>query len=272
MVKYERDMNNGVTDPLLVKTNEDHYVIKVAENENGPRVLVNEFVCYKLARLLAIPIPDAALINIDSDVISKFPRLQEMNAQPGLHFGSRFVPKSQTTIEIPLLKLMKNQDDIPSIILFDQIIYNDDRVMNKGNLLIDLKEKKLLAIDHSHVFKLGALWNVVQLKKIHEEPLCLVKDFHGHNYKRLLKFVNGRNPFNKILQKCANLSQEDIDWCFEDLPAEWLLSSDEKSELKRFICYRIENISKLLGLLKQECHDWKGGEEFEFEKDFLLSM
>ncbi|TCJ01969.1 hypothetical protein E0Y62_21430 [Cytobacillus praedii] len=264
MIKYEREMGNGITNPLLMKTTDGNYVVKVIGNEHGTRILINEFVCYKLAKILGIPIPDAALINIDQSTLSLNPDLESLGVKTGLHFGSKLVPRGQTYIQGPLLNLVKNKDDIPSIILFDQIIYNNDRVLNPGNLIIDIKEKKLLAIDHSHTFKLGALWNEAELKKIHEEDLCLVKDFHGLNYKLLLKYVNGYNPFNKILQKIHEISQVDINWCFEQIPIEWELKKGDKDALNHFIWYRIENISSFMELLKEQCHEWKGGESFEF--------
>lgn len=264
MIKYEREMGNGITNPLLMKTTDDYYVVKVIGNEHGTRILINEFVCYKLAKIFDLPIPNAALINIDSATLDLNPYLQELGVHPGLHFGSQFVPKAQPSIQQPLLNLVTNKDDIPSIILFDQIIYNNDRTINKGNLLIDLKTKKLLAIDHSHTFKLGALWDEIELKKIHEDDLCLVKEFHGHNYKLLLKYVNGYNPFNKILQKVQSISQEDIDWCFDQIPVQWELNKNDENALKGFIWYRIKNTHKFLTLLKEQCHDWKGGDFFEF--------
>lgn len=262
MIKYEREMGNGITNPLLMKTSDGNYVVKVIGNEHGTRILINEFVCYKLAKLLDIPIPDAALVNIDEGVLSLNPELQVLGVEPGLHFGSKLISRAQPYIQAPLLNLVHNKEDIPSIILFDQIIYNNDRVMNPGNLLIDIKEKRLLAIDHSHTFKLGALWDENELKKIHEEDLCLVKDFHGLNYKLLLKYVNGYNPFNKILQKIQMISQEDINSCLDQIPKEWDLKKCDGDALIQFIWYRIEKISCFLDLLKDECHDWKGGDQF----------
>ncbi|MGG3936357.1 HipA family kinase [Bacillus stercoris] len=262
VVKYEKEMGNGITNPLLMQTDNDFYIVKVAENDEGPRVLINEYVCYKLAKLLGIPIPEAALINIEADVIDITPYLKEKSVKPGIHFGSKFIKKAAVPIHEPLLRLITNTEDVPSIILFDQIIYNNDRTQNKGNLMIDLKEKQLLAIDHSHPFKIGALWDAGQLNKIHEDGLCLVNEFHGHNYKVLLRYVNGNNPFNKILQKLERISEEDIDWCFEGLPQEWELSDSDKSALKNFIWYRICNIDTILKLLSDHCPGWKGGDLF----------
>jgi hypothetical protein len=253
-------MGNGITNPLLIKTTDGYYVVKINGTDHGPRILINELICYKLAKLMDIPIPDAALISIDQTMLDLNPELRSLGTLPGMHFGSKLVPRIQVPISEPMLKLVHNKEDIPSIILFDQIIYNDDRTLNPGNLLIDTKERKILAVDHSHPFKTGTLWDEGELKKIHNEELCLVKDFHGLNYRFLLKYVNGHNPFYKILQRISGISKESFDLCFEDIPEEWELTKNDKDALKSFIWYRIENVANFLALLREECHDWKGGE------------
>ncbi len=258
--KLEKEMPNGKTNPLLFQTDGGLYVVKTIGNVDGSKVLINELICFKIAKILGVPIPDAALIYIDQKSIETDQLLQQHNITPGLHFGSKFIQKSQVSFEFPLVNIIKNKDDIPSIVLFDQIIYNNDRTENKGNLLIDLKEKEILAIDHSHPFKLGVLWDKAELEKIHKEPICLVRNFHGHNYKVLLKYINGHSPFNKIMEIISSISEDDIDWCFQQIPEEWNLSTDDKSALKTFIIHRINNVDSILLLLKDQCPNWKGGD------------
>ncbi|MYL45074.1 hypothetical protein GLV94_05415 [Virgibacillus halodenitrificans] len=262
--KLEREIQNGKTNPLLFQTDRGFFVVKSKDNVDGSKVLVNEFICYKLAKLLGVPIPDAALINIDKKTIEADQVLMKKNISPGLHFGSEFVKKAQPSVQPPLIDIINNQEDIPSIILFDQIIYNNDRTENQGNLLIDLKEKRILAIDHSHPFKLGVLWNSEELSKIQKEKICLVRDFHGQNYRVLLRYVNGHSPFNKIRSLINGIKFEHIDWCFEQLPEEeWDLNIEDKIALKEFIWHRINNVEHLLLLLKDQCPNWKGGELIE---------
>ncbi|MCM3488760.1 hypothetical protein M3689_05495 [Alkalihalophilus marmarensis] len=254
-----RLITNGCTEPLLMNTTGGAHVVKVLENEQGPKALINELVCYKLGKQLKIPIPQVALIELTEELIRADSELTKRNVKPGLHFGSSHVPKSAPSIGEPMLSFARNKEDIPRIILYDQIIYNADRTKNKGNLLLDMKEKRLVAIDHTHTFKLGTIWDIEQLKKVHEDDICLVSDFHGHNYKHLLKYVNGHNPFASILLDIKSLSQADINSCFDGVPQEWGLSSSQKGALKDFIQYRIDNIETILQLLQKECHFWKGG-------------
>lgn len=260
IIKLEKKLENGKTEPLLCHTDGGVYVVKSVNNIDGPRVLINEYICYKLAKLLNIPIPKAALINIEQDIIDADPKLQEINIPPGLHFGSEFVERAQSNIMPPLVEMITNKEDIPSIILFDQIIYNEDRVMNRGNLLIDLKQKRLLAIDHSHPFRLGAIWDKYELKKILESPICLVRDFHKENYRILLKYINGHSPFNEILQRILEITDNDIEWCFTGIPNSWGLDTEDRDALYDFIRYRLDNVNDFLMLLRDQLPNWKGGD------------
>ncbi|PPA70166.1 HipA family kinase [Jeotgalibacillus proteolyticus] len=260
--KLEKFFTNGKTKPALMKTDEGFYVVKFSQNADGIKVLINEIICYQIAVMMGVPIPQAALINVEQEVIDADERLQEMEVKPGIHFGSHFLKKAQPSIQQPYLNLAKNTEDIPSIILFDQIIYNNDRTENKGNILFDLKEREIVAIDHSHPFKIGALWNETHLRQIQDEEFCLVRDFHGHNYRVLLKYVNGHNPFNTALQRLSNIDKTKIEECFDIIPEGWELSTAEKNALIEFIWHRIENVESLLVLLHEQCPHWKGGISF----------
>jgi len=258
-VSFERKIGLGTTDPVLMGCQNGHYIVKSANNIHGPRVLINEFVCYKLAKLLELPIPDASLIHVSEKIINSSSDLMELGMLPGIHFGSSFIQRANTNLQPPLIRLAQNKEDIPSIVLFDQIIYNDDRTRNRGNLMFDLKKKSLMIIDHSHVFKLGAIWDHHQLKLINDEAPQLINDFHGHNYKILLEYVNGYNPFHKIITKLKSLTRQDIEWCCDGIPETWMLSEKDKEGLIDFIWYRINIIDQILDLIKNECPDWKGG-------------
>lgn len=260
VIGLEKEIPNGITRPLLMKTDGGLFVVKHCQNDEGTKVLVNEFVCYKLANLLSIPIPNASLIYIRQDVIDADPKLKSTNIEPGLHFGSQFNKNANSAAVAPhTIDRMINKDDIPSIILFDQIIYNNDRAKNKGNLLIDIKNEEILAIDHSHAFRIGPLWNKYELERINSEQLCLVDHFHAYNYKVLLKYVNGHSPFEKIKNRIKSLQKKDVESCFIDLPKEWGFLDEEKLALIEFIWYRICNAGDFLTLLQNHCPNWKGG-------------
>ncbi len=255
----EKFIPNGCTEPLLMNTDRGHFVVKTLQNSQGHKALINELICFKLGKLLGIPIPNVAFIKIDQELIDADERLQKVNVEPGLHFGSFFMERAEPAIGSGLVDLSVNKEDIPSIILFDQIIYNNDRTRNKGNLLFDMKNKKIIVIDHSHTFKLGLIWDEVQLKQICEEDICLVSDFHGHNYRPLLRYINGNSPFDKVMHALEHLTEKNLALCFEGVPVEWGLTVSEKKALLEFVSHRINNVDDLLQLIQAQCPQWKGG-------------
>lgn len=255
---YFAPIKVGSTRPFILNCGNDAYVAKVFDEELESKHLINEFVCYHLAILMDIPIPEASLINVDDSLIESVPELRERNIKSNTLFGSRLVEKTQTNITPPFLEKIINKDDIPSIILFDQIIYNNDRAHNDGNLLIDYKTKKILAVDHSHVFKDGLLWNQYTLDTINLERQYLIDNFHKKYYKMLQRFVNGNDPFYKIKNKLSSFNPDDISFIVESVPIEWGMTTDESSSLKRFLLHRISNVDDIFKRIHEQCPHWKG--------------
>jgi len=255
---FMKNVGNGVTDPFYLECNGVTYIAKATDDNVGVKHLVNEVVCYLLAKLLEVPIPDAALIKIDQTMINSVPFLKDRNIKSDILFGSKLVLNAQANITPPLLEKVKNQVDIPSIMLFDQIIMNEDRAENRGNLLFDFKNRKLFAIDHTHAFKLGALWDVHTLRRINLEKEYLIESFKGKYYRMLQKYVNGNNPFSKVVGKISSLKEADISLIVSSIPNEWEISQEEKEEIKHFLWHRICNIKEILLKIKDECPQWKG--------------
>lgn len=256
--EYVRKIPAGVTSPFILASANGAYVCKVGDSESSCRHLVNEFVCYHLAILLDIPIPHASLIRIDQSLIDSVEELKQREIRSTILFGSKLVEPALPKITPAQIERIINPDDIPSIILFDQIIYNNDRSQNDGNLLYDVKNKKILAIDHSHVFKDGLLWTDYSLQNINKDKKYIIDNFHGKYYKLLLPFVNGHNPFNKILKKMNTVKYEQIARIIDSVPIEWELNYNEAQELKQFIWHRLQNISLILISIQHQCPQWKG--------------
>ena len=70
IVKIIRSLPLGVTKPYLVEcSNGKKYVAKFCGNPDGSRILINEYVCASLGKLLNLPIPNFELAHIE---LSKF--------------------------------------------------------------------------------------------------------------------------------------------------------------------------------------------------------
>ena len=255
---YHAPMPIGSTSPFILNCGSEAYVAKVYDEELENKHLINEFVCYKLALLMDIPIPKAMLIRIDTSMIESVPDLRNRKVKSNLLYGSKLIEPAQPNITPPLLEKITNIEDIPSIILFDQIIYNNDRSQNDGNLIINYKAKKIYALDHSHVFKDGLIWNQHTLDVINSEEKYLIDNFHGKYYKMLLRYVNGHEPFGKIKKRLSLITEDDISLIIDSIPLEWEIVKEDAAALKRFLIHRITNVDEIFRQIQDQCPQWKG--------------
>lgn len=178
--------------------------------------------------------------------------------QSGLHFGSKKVARISPVTSHKIIEGATNKSSIPSIILFDQLIANGDRDANRGNLLFDMTENKILMIDHSHVFKLGVIWDPIQLRRLIGEPFT-VSEHQGIVFSKMAHVVKGNNPFNEILHKMGCISDFQVRHIIEEIPEEWNIDRECKNALCDFICDRLCRISEALAPLQSVLPYWKGG-------------
>lgn len=228
---FNRAITNGVTKPALITKKEGkQYIIKFLHADCNGKVLFNELVAYKLAKLLNVPTPECELLELNKNIIDNNVYFQEIHAQPCICFASEYL-KGVTAISPPLLQTSQNTHDIPSIILFDQIIMNEDRSVNPGNLLYSAKDKKIVAIDHSHIFRNGMIWDAGLLHQMAQNCPIIIKNADGDLYRYLAKYVRGHSPFASFLKQVNEVRDTDLNEIISDIPNNWGISEIEKKVL-----------------------------------------
>src|SRR5215472_15047085 len=91
-----RRMRGGAQSHLMRCDDGHYYVVKFQNNPQHRRVLVNELLGTRLARLLGLPATPVAIIEVSEELIRLTPELamelprQRAPCQAGLQFGSRF--------------------------------------------------------------------------------------------------------------------------------------------------------------------------------------
>lgn len=256
---YAKKIKIGSTNPFLITdTYGDSYICKVYEENIGNLHLVNELVCYELAKLLDLPIPNAKLVEFRDDFINENADLQKRGLLSNIGFGSSVLNSVKSNITPPLLEMCQNTEIIPGIVLFDQLILNNDRATNDGNLLFDFKKKKLYLIDHSHVFYHGTIWNKHTLKQVIDSNQLLVDNYNQKYYKMLTRYINGFNPFNTFLEKLETIDEVIVSNIVYSIPHEWNLSEESSEALINFILYRLTHINDILGEINKHSPYWKG--------------
>ena len=255
IVDIERKLPLGITNPYIVKcSDEKKYVAKFPGNPEGTKVLINEYVCAELAKLLGLPIPNFKLVNVRE--IDKFKDLlPDIKLINGTVFCSEFVDKSTPVPGYYILTKVSNKYDAIKILIFDVIIGNNDR--NAGNLLINFKNNSLIMIDHSHVFVYQAIWDERNLSDLigNEIDLSKMNKFHFDNLSLCLNDVNYKPVIFEFIQRIKSVDDSKIDYIIDSIPNDWIITEKEKKCLKAFLLDRFHRINEICKLLNIEGGD-----------------
>lgn len=254
---FEKQLSIGSTRPFLINTNDGPYVCKLYEEDIGNLHIINEFICAKIAIILGLPLAPFDFVAIDQDIIEKNENLSERNILSSIAFGSKWEKDSQTNINPPLLDSCTNADIIPNIILFDQIILNEDRATNDGNLLFNVKKKELVVIDHTHAFPGQTIWNESTLRQ--DKDKLIVKNFNLKYYRMLIRYIKGNSPFHNVCEKSKSITRENLTDIMNEIPEEWNFSDEQKTNLTDFLLHRINILPSILDEISNYCPQWKGG-------------
>ncbi|CZR03267.1 HipA family kinase [Trichococcus collinsii] len=258
LVNHIREIENGVTRPSIAEAEDGkYYVIKYLNDSMNGKGLFNEYVAYQIGQALDIPMPKQILLDFNSDFINRNEAIKIKNSRPCQCIASEY-RRGNCNINPSILKRVENHQDIPGIILFDQIILNNDRSINPGNLYYDQKTKRVLAIDHSHIFINGLVWDATCLQNLLSEGPQIVPEMNGQIYKYLSHYVDGHSPFHTIQNKIHNLDLEEIRKKICAVPDEWGITSREIELSFEVVQMQVNNIDSVLKKIKPHFNFWKG--------------
>lgn len=251
-------MKIGITEPkYAVLDDGTQAVVKLSHGPEGNLVLFNEYVCYRLAILLDIPMPQCGICVMDEKTEVFDPDIASSDNY-GYAFYSTYMPKT-TKLLASVIRLMKNKECFIKILLFDHIIFNKDR--NEGNLLVGFYKDNILlnAIDHSHVFINGAIWDSGCLKTAMKENDLLSIEVLKNNERLYGMFFRNLSITKAALeQESVNfknrITYDVIKKFVEECPQEWRPMKENEDVLVEYIMYRINHfdviISTILNYIK----------------------
>jgi hypothetical protein len=135
--RYLTPLREGGSVPAVVEADDDGtYVAKFRGAAQGPRALVAEIICGELGRLLGLPVPQLALIEIDP-VLARSepdPEIQQLlRASAGLNVALDYLPGALNWE--PGLAPPPDPQLAADVVWFDALISNVDRTPRNPNLL-----------------------------------------------------------------------------------------------------------------------------------------
>jgi hypothetical protein len=147
-IRYLTPLREGGSVPAVVEADDDGtYVAKFRGAAQGPRALVAELVAGEIGRLLGLPVPQLALIEIDALLARSEPdpEIQALlRGSAGLNIALDYLPGALNWE--PGLAPPPDPDLAAAIVWFDAFITNVDRTPRNPNLL--RWHRALYLIDH----------------------------------------------------------------------------------------------------------------------------
>jgi hypothetical protein len=236
------------------------YVVKFKNNPQSPRVLVNEYIGGRLARLLKLPCPNFCLVEVSEDLIHLTPDLSveeprsRMPVAAGLAFGSQH-PTWQCgkrRILLPILDLrvalgvgsVENLSELSGILIFDKWTANSDgRQISCLELPTEhCKAFRMFMYDNGFCFGAGD-WEFKQWPRqgLYDEKAVYSK----------IKINQDIQPWLERLE--ATITREELHMIAEELPESWI-NGDSDELLKMLNC--LYERKRILPSLIRSTLDW----------------
>lgn len=214
----------GASQPWLVRCDDGaNYVVKFQNNPQHSRVLANEMLASRLARLVGLPAAAPAFVEVPPALLCNNPQLVfdvgecRDPIQPGLQFGSRFpgIPSQTLVADFLPDRLLRRVNGLSRIFLgalvFDKWTCNcDGRQM----------------IFHRPAGDQGAPYSVVMVDQgfcfndgdwtFPDSPIRAL-------YPRRLVYekVTGLDSFEPFLSRIENLTRGELNECTVGIPESW---------------------------------------------------
>lgn len=146
--RYVQPLREGGSLPAVVETDDGLYVAKFRGAGQGPRALIAELVVGLLARSLALPVPELAIIEL-SDQFGRSepdPEIRDvLRASAGVNVGIRYLDGAFNYDDRAAGALIPS-DLAAEIVWLDAFLTNPDRTHRNPNLLI--WDRRPWLIDH----------------------------------------------------------------------------------------------------------------------------
>lgn len=250
--QVENLITNGVTRPLrCILDNGVRAVVKVFNNEQGNLTLVNEYICYKLAKVLGIPMPLSGVCLCDDETIDIDHELSVKNK--GYGFFSTYIEKN-TILKPGIMRHVLNIDIFYKVAIFDHLIYNKDR--NIANLLVEYSKNgiKITVIDHTHVFKNETIWDARCFEIGMEEQDYLDEEIMRSNddmYRMFTQTITVKHDkLVETVKEVQRLLMDDIiSGIVMSVPGEWNVSERDLLALKDYLIYRKGHLREMCDVI-----------------------
>jgi hypothetical protein len=256
-VQHIRPMRGGSQAQMMLASDDNLYVVKFRNNPQGKRVLMNDLLASRLARMIGLSVPPVEIIEVEPWLIETTPELSirfQSSSEPceaGPQFASRlaggllpgrmfdYLPEPQLTETINIL-------EFAGMLVFDKWTCNSDGRQAVFVRQFPKKRYSAVFIDQGNCFN-GTSWKFVDLTLRGMYPRHLV---YAH--------VTGWSSLSPWLERVESLSAEAIHQQFASIPKAW--NSGEAWEVDRLI----DNLIMRRGIVRELITDFRKSDRNPF--------
>lgn len=256
MVILQKDYGRvgvGVTMPRLMEGSDGKlYIVKLAGNRIGAKALANEWLGYRLGRRCGLCIPYAEQARIAPKLLVMRTNLARQSTVDEVHFAMRYLPNCEY-VGRRAMQYAINKDEVVGAMLFDHLLYNEDRTLNRKNLLAvwSWRGARIYAIDHSHLLGSGR-WSAESLG----ERVTKIEINQRLAYGWIMRHYAGYDRLMKYAERIGSIKEEEIETILREIPTAWLSDTD-KEAFRRFWQTRqsmVTEIAEKIALLATDQH------------------
>jgi hypothetical protein len=233
-VQHIRRMRGGSQSHLMRASDGNFYIVKFRNNPQATRVLANEFIASQIGKILGLPVPDVAMLDVCEWLIQHTPELHVENAglrsplTPGIHLGIRFVANPLDDLVFDYLpehlcRNLKNLTDFPRILVLDKWLSNADGRQAVFTKTRSQTKYRATFIDQGYCFNAGE-WTFPDLT------------LQGVFYRNFVyEHVRGWDDFEPALSLAESMSFSQIAWAADQIPREWWAKHEYDNSLKQLL-------------------------------------
>lgn len=215
----------GVTSPRLMEgAGGKLYVVKLAENRVGVKALANEWLGWRLGKRIGLPVLQSEMVRLAPRVLSS-PTFRGTCASDDVHFATRYLASSEYVGRRAMMCAV-NKDEVVGAMLFDHLLCNEDRTLNRKNLLARRERcgVRIYAIDHSHLLGSGR-WTA-------ESLLTRATDIALNRrlaYGWLIRHYVTREHLKPYVERILSIHAEEVKAILQEMPTVWLGQEDKEA-------------------------------------------
>lgn len=173
--RYVQPLREGGSLPAIVDTEDGLYVVKFRGAGQGPRALVAELIVARLARIIGLPTPDIAIVDVPPQfgVSEPDPEIQDLlRASHGTNVGLRYLDGA-FNFALAAAHDVVTRDFAARLVWLDAFVTNPDRTHRNTNLLV--WQRRPWLIDHGAALYVHHDWEGVDEART-RSPFPLIRD------------------------------------------------------------------------------------------------